>query len=878
LPGANVVVLGTPYGAATTANGSYRIRVASGSYEIQVSLIGHNTLRQKITVGENQTVTKDFTLEDNLIGLGEVVVTGTRSSDRTVIESPVPIDVIGAREIQTTGFTQTTQILKMLIPSYNAPQPSITDGTDHVRPATLRGLGPDQVLILVNGKRRHTSALVHVNGSVGRGSTGVDLNAIPVSSIERVEVLRDGAAAQYGSDAISGVINIILKQDVGFNAGINYGQYMSTTDRGYSISDGNRTNETTNFAAGTWDGQRFDADGKKQSTSYSDGKSTVLHAGYGLPFGDGSIYLSGEYTTHGATNRAGIDPRTQYSGSVPGNENTFDPLGQGVRINHKYGDGEFTDATLFLNASRPLEGGVTVYAFGGYASRHGKSAGFYRRANDARNVPQIYPNGFLPYIETDIIDFSLAAGLKGSVGGWTYDISETYGTNSLKFRVTNSLNTSFWTKSPTEFDAGTLKFSQATTNIDFFRSVDMGWSYPLNIAVGAEYRAENYKILEGQFESYALGDSASKAAGAQVFPGFSPSNKQDQTRSNVGLYVDLENKLTPVWMMSVAGRFESYSDFGSTVTGKLATRYDLGVGFALRGAISTGFRAPSLAQSYFSAISTNFISGVPYEIGTFPVNTPVAKALGAKDLQAEKSVNFSAGLTYNVANASVTVDAYQIDIKDRIVFTENFVESTVRSYLQTLGINAAGGRYFTNAVNTTTRGLDITARYGFTLGDASTLRLIAAINFNKTEITNKDAIVTPAVLQAVSKTPLFGRIEQGRFEVGQPQSTYNLMANYSFDAFELMLRTVRFGDVSAFNDNTDLTRDQTFAAKWITDGELSYHLRGNLTLAVGSNNIFDIYPDKQLKTNSTSGILQYSGLSPFGFNGRYVYSRISYTL
>ncbi|MBI3786811.1 MAG: TonB-dependent receptor, partial [Ignavibacteriales bacterium] len=268
----------------------------------------------------------------------------------------------------------------------------------------------------------------------------------------------------------------------------------------------------------------------------------------------------------------------------------------------------------------------------------------------------------------------------------------------------------------------------------------------------------------------------------------------------------------------------------------------------------------------------------PYEIGTFPVNTPVAKALGAKDLQAEKSVNFSAGLTYNVANASVTVDAYQIDIKDRIVFTENFVESTVRSYLQTLGINAAGGRYFTNAVNTTTRGLDITARYGFTLGDASTLRLIAAINFNKTEITNKDAIVTPAVLQAVSKTPLFGRIEQGRFEVGQPQSTYNLMANYSFDAFELMLRTVRFGDVSAFNDNTDLTRDQTFAAKWITDGELSYHLRGNLTLAVGSNNIFDIYPDKQLKTNSTSGILQYSGLSPFGFNGRYVYSRISYTL
>lgn len=878
LPGANVVVLGTTYGAATASNGTYRIRVASGSYEIQVSLIGHNAVRQKVTVEEDQTVTKDFTLEDNLIGLGEVVVTGTRSADRTVIESPVPIDVIGASEIQTSGFTQTTQILKMLIPSYNAPQPSITDGTDHVRPATLRGLGPDQVLVLVNGKRRHTSALVHVNGSVGRGSTGVDINAIPVSSIERVEVLRDGAAAQYGSDAISGVINIILKQDVGFNAGINYGQYMSSTERGYGLSEGNRANETTNFASGTWDGQRYDADGKKQTVSYSDGKSTVLHAGYGIPFGDGSIYLSGEYTTHGATNRAGIDPRTQYSTSVSGNENSFDPLGQGFRVNHKYGDGEFTDASIFLNVTRPLEGGMSFYAFGGYSSRSGKSAGFYRRANDARNVSQFYPNGFLPHIETDIIDFSLSAGLKGSVGGWTYDISETYGTNSLKFNVTNSVNTSFWTKSPKEFDAGTLQFSQATTNIDFFRSVDMGWSYPLNIALGAEYRMENYKIVEGQFESYALGDSASKAAGAQVFPGFAPSNKQDQTRSNIGLYVDLENKLTPVWMMSLAGRFESYSDFGSTVTGKLATRYDLGVGLAVRGAVSTGFRAPSLAQSYFSAISTNFIAGVPYEIGTFPVNTAVAKALGAKDLKAEQSTNISAGFTYNADNVSLTVDAYQIDIKDRIVFTENFIETTVRTYLQTLGINAAGGRYFTNAVSTSTRGLDITARYGFTLGEASSVRLIAAINLNKTEITNKDAIVTPAVLQAVSKTPLFGRIEQGRFEVGQPQNTYNVMANYTMNEFELMLRTVRFGEVTAYNDNTDLTRDQTYSAKWITDAELSYHFERSLTLAVGLNNIFDVYPDKQLKVNSTSGILQYSGLSPFGFNGRYVYSRISYKL
>lgn len=770
----------------------------------------------------------------------------------------------------------------MLIPSYNAPQPSIADGTDHVRPATLRGLGPDQVLVLVNGKRRHTSALVHVNGTVGRGSTGVDLNAIPASAIERVEVLRDGAAAQYGSDAISGVINIILKRSSGVDASISYGQHIGSVDRGYSPEEGNRPTETTNFASGMVDGVRFDAASRKQNVSYSDGKATTVHLGYGLPIGVGTVYLSGQYSAKDPTNRAGQDWRTQYSASVPGNENTFDPLGQGLRVNHKYGDSDLKDGILFLNGSYPLKDGMSLYAFAGYGARKGKSAGFYRRANDARNVAPLYPDGFLPHIETDIKDFSFSAGLKGTISGWSYDLSETFGSNSFNFRVTNSVNTSMWTKSPREFDAGTLKFAQSTSNLDLFRAVDVGREFPLNIALGAEFRVDNYQIVEGQPESYARGDSTSKATGSQVFPGFAPSNKQDQSRSNFGVYADLEHKLFEHWLVSVAGRFENYSDFGSTVTGKFATRYELTHGLALRGALSTGFRAPSLAQSYFSAISTNFILGVPFDIGTFPVNTAVAKALGAKDLKAEKSMNYSAGLTYNVENLSISADAYQIDITDRIVFTENFVETTVRTYLQGLGINAAGGRYFTNAVNTTTQGLDVTGRYGLDFGEMGRLKLTAAIAFTKTEITNKDAIVTPAVLKQVSQTPLFGRIEQARFEIGQPRTTYNLMANYEYGSWEFMLRTVRFGEVTSYARNSEPIPaeafDQTYGARWITDAEVSYKLLSNLRIAAGTNNAFDVYPDKILKVNSTSGNLPYSGLSPFGFNGRFVYGRISYSM
>ncbi|MDZ7308244.1 MAG: TonB-dependent receptor, partial [candidate division KSB1 bacterium] len=379
LPGANVVVLGTQLGATTRPDGTFRIRITPGSYELQVSFIGYNRLREKVTVAAGETVTKNLALQENLIGLGEVVVTGTRQADRTVVESPVPIDVLTATEIRQTGLTETSQIIQMLVPSFNFPRPSIADGTDHVRPATLRGLGPDQVLVLVNGKRRHTTALVHVNGTIGRGTTSTDLNAIPAGAIERIEVLRDGAAAQYGSDAIAGVINIILKSD-------QQASFASTVGQ----------------------------------TSENDGETVQAGANYGFQLGSsGFLHLSGEFRDHGLTNRSQPDRRQQYFSGDPRNN---DPTLTN-RINHRHGDADTRDGLLFMNASLPLSPKVTFYSFGGFSRRRGEATGFYRRALDDRTVRAIHPNGFLPEIHSTVYDASLSAGLRGTMGGWLWDLA-----------------------------------------------------------------------------------------------------------------------------------------------------------------------------------------------------------------------------------------------------------------------------------------------------------------------------------------------------------------------------------------------------------------------------------------------------------------------
>lgn len=860
LTGANIAVVGQPVGVAAGLNGDYRLSLPAGEYTIRATFIGFAPARQTVTITAGQTTTLNFDLRPDLIGADEVIVLGTRTSERTVLESPVPVDVISGVEIQAAGFTQTAQIIQLLVPSFNTTHSSVTDGTDHMRPATLRGLGPDQVLVLVNGKRRHTGALVHVNGSVGRGSTGVDLNAIPANMIERVEVLRDGAAAQYGSDAISGVINIVLKNSPGLDASLSYGQHFSRVDRGYDLGEALHLEANGTPSA---DLTAFAGQGKEQVT-YTDGQTVNLHLGYGIDLNRGNLYVAAQLRDRQRTNRAGLD----FLQAPPGGIERW-----------RYGGGELTDVSVFLNGNYSLSDNAEAYLFGGFSAREGVSSGFFRRPVQVNNIPNVYPDGFLPNIESAIADVSIAGGVRGQIGEWSYDISETFGANFFDFEVTNSGNVSLVDPAAvnpsiqTSFDVGGISFMQSTTNADFVRSFDIGTAAPLSFAVGAEFRWERFEQIAGEENSYILGPFPGPA-GAQVFPGFTPTDVKVESRSNVGLYVDLENNITSRLLLGAAGRFENYSDFGSTVTGKLAGRYELNSELAVRGAISSGFRAPSLAQSHFSKIATVFIDGTPFEVGTFPVASPVAQALGARDLKPEKSLNFSGGITFSQGNFSLTADLYRIDITDRIVLTENFTGGGIAGFLAAQGVNANGGRFFTNAVNTTTTGIDVIARYGFQLDNGDRIRLTVAGNYNTTEITNKDEIDTPAQLAAVTTTPLFGRVEQGRFEVGQPRSKVNTAINYTRGGFDALLKFNRFGEVTTQSGISTL-RDQTFSAKTLTDLEVSYRFLNNYRIALGANNLFDVYPDKQFQANSNNGIFPYSNFSPFGFEGRFVYTRVT---
>lgn len=927
LPGVTLLVVGKQIGAVSGTDGNYRLSIAAGSYQIRASFVGYKTQVVTTTIRPGRNVL-DVALQEDLIGSDEVVVLGTRREDRVVTDSPVPIDVITPRELQSTGATETMQVLQAMVPSYNAPQSSITDGTDHIKVATLRGLAPDQMLVLINGKRQHTSALVNVNGSVGRGSTGIDMNAIPSGIIERVEVLRDGAAAQYGSDAIAGVINLVLKQKKGLDVRVNAGQYVSNELRGYTESEGNRlaldgslakdASGNVLDAAGTynWDGANEAGTkrlgGSPQETiSRLDGQSIDLNLGYGLGLGEnGSLYLAANFVDKAHASRAGLDPRRNYFGiNADGTLNTSQTAGTDDpreatfdRNNFWYGNGEQTGLSLFFNGNIPLgDSGANLYAFGGYSNREGLTGCFFRPASDNRTIRSLYPHGFLPKINGLVTDYTLTGGFKGTLGDWSYDLSEKYGSNTLRFNMKDVANVTYGATSPTKIDSGALSFGQATTNLDLFRQLDVGMASPLSVALGGEFRWENYKILQGEEVSYKDGGQkvldgpnkgAAAAVGCQCFPGFAPNSLSDAKRTSFGAYADLENNITNNILLSLAGRFENYSDFGSNFSGKFATKIDLTESLGLRGAISTGFRAPSLQQQYFTTISTNFINGVPFEVGTFTVDSPVAKALGATALKPETSFNLSAGITFNAGNFAATIDAYQIEIKDRITFTENFTGTTVQNFLATKGINANGGRFFTNAIDTRTQGLDLTARYATQVGPGK-LRASVALNLNKTEITNAAAdkknsflryIPATPGLEALGFTALIGRQRLNDFEGAQPTDKETLTLQYDINNIGITLRAIRYGEVTSLAaDAPDSTtgfnpRDQVFSAKTLFDAEVNYKFRRGAQLSIGSNNILDVYPDKVWKVDSNNGILPYSAFSPFGFMGRYVYTRLSYSL
>ena len=822
-----------------------------------------------------------------------IIVTGTRRTDRTVAESTVPIDVIGGEALAHSGYTDTNRVLNQLVPSFNFPQPSLTDGTDSLRPASLRGLSPDQVLVLINGKRRHASALLNLNGSVGRGSSAVDLNEIPPIAIERIEVLRDGAASQYGSDAIAGVINIQLKKASGVTGSVTYGQYDTSLSgvadvTGVQVGANGLPVVVTPGGGGANDVLGLTTTGKDKHRS--DGGIITVASNIGVAIGaNGYFNFTAQYSDRNPTNRSGADPRRQYLTIGDPRELTFD------RYNHRFGDGNSRDYNFFLNAAVDLGENFQLYTFGSYGDRKADGAGFFRRSNDARNrdfsastttfVP-FYADGFLPIIGSKIIDASLAVGIKGTIGEWNTDLSVVNGSNRLEYSVLNTFNTSLGgATSPTIFDAGGLRSGQTSVNLDVSRDITFGGLKSLTFAAGAEYRRDAFRIRAGDTGSYINGPFSAApfnaAGGAQVFPGFRPNNALDVSRNSVAGYAELDADINDQLTVQVAGRYEHYSDFGNTVNGKFAARWEPIKGYALRGSVSTGFRAPSLAQQFFTTTSTNNVAGTLIEVGTFGVADPVAVALGSKPLKAEKSTNFSVGAALNpFQGLNLTVDYYNIKIRDRIVLSENLTGAAVAGLLTGAGINnVTSARFFINGIDTRTQGIDVVASYRVPEFGAGNFTLSTGFNHNTSKILSR------AVLPSLPGLLLFGRTESFRITDGQPRDKFNAGLDWDKGIVGATLRTTRYGTVFLPGNAAAITvpkfgvaNDVQLSPKWITDLEVRVTPLKGIELAVGANNLFDVYPDR-LPAGGVFGtnqfFLPYSSQSPFGFNGRFLYARVT---
>ncbi|KAB7772277.1 TonB-dependent receptor plug domain-containing protein [Xanthomonas maliensis] len=758
--------------------------------------------------------------------LDTVIVTGTRVSDRTVAESQSPIDIISAESLAATGTPELATALARALPSLNFPRPALSDGTSAIRPAQLRGLSPDQVLVLVNGKRRHTSSLLNLNGTIGRGAAAVDLNTIPVAAIARVEVLRDGASAQYGSDAIAGVVNIVLKgTEKGGSLQAGFGQYSAGDGNNYELS----------------------------------GDTGVAYGG-----DRGWLHVAAQLNQQDPTDRA-----RGYAGAPSASQPA---VGQKA---FKIGDPQVDAQAASLNTEYQFSDTVTGYAFATASNRNIDAFAFFRApGNTAQNIVSIYPQGFLPEIQTYAKDRALVAGVRGATaGGWDWDASYNYGYNRIDFHTRNTLNVSLGPTSPTEFYDGALETTQNIVNLDVKKGFDWGLAYPVTVAFGAEYRNEKWNQSPGEPGSYF--QAGTLAGGAQGFGGFAPSVAGRYSRDSYALYADIEADLTDKFSAGLAGRYEDYSDFGNQTSGKLSARYAFSDKVALRGTVASGFRAPSLAQQYFQSTSTTFLAGNPnpFEIRTFPANSTVARALGAEPLDAETSLSYSLGLVLQPTDALyLTVDAYQIDVDDRIVLSSNLTGAGVRSLLEAQGIfGINGGRYFTNAVDTRTRGVDVVGSYRWQLA-ASSIDLTAGYNYSETEV--RRVAPNPAALSANGLSlERIDRTERGRIEEGFPRDKFLLNGSWSNAQWTLALGATRYGKYST--RPSDARNDQTFGAKWVVDASASYKI-DRWTLTLGADNVLDEYPDENNFANSTSGQFPYSNLSPFGFNGAYVYGRINY--
>lgn len=917
LPGVSVTVEGTNKGTVTDFDGKYSIMVTMNE-NLLFSYVGYNTKKLQM----DGTKTFNVTLTSG-VALNEVVVVGSRNPSRTAVDTPVPVDVIDITQLITSGpQVNLNQILNYVAPSFSSNTQTISDGTDHVDPASLRGLGPDQVLVLINGKRRHTSSLVNVNGTFGRGSVGTDLNAIPSEAIERLEILRDGAAAQYGSDAIAGVINIVLKRtynklDFNITTGANFSKNANNETGGV---DGETTNISANYGLQLGDKGGFinftgDFDVRKDYSRMKAWEGTIFNLyntverfanndGYDISkLQDDDVSDVINYATLAGINLNGASTKADLRTILSADNTTLELAARGLQksdFNMRVGQSALRGGRFFANMSLPLnDKGTELYAFSGLSSRNGNSAGFYRLPNQSRTYTPMYINGFLPEINSTIVDKSFAVGIKGKINSWDVDFSNTWGKSSFLYTIGNTSNASMQNASPKIFDAGGFSFMQNSVDLDisqFFANTLAG----LNIAFGAEYRMENYSIVAGEQPSYAQYTSAgqvitlasqtpskdffgaSRPGGSQVFPGFSPANELSRGRNSIAGYFDTEADITKSFLVSFATRYENYSDFGSTINFKLATRIKASDNVNFRAAFNTGFRAPSLAQLYFNSTSTIFDNlGNPQEVGTFSNDSKVAELLGIPKLKQETSKSISLGLTAKIpeAHLNLTVDGYFVGIDNRVVYTGQFTAPSgsqgdeLRQLLSQA--NASAASFFANAINTQSKGLDIVLTHQTAVGNNAVLRSDLSGTFSKTiKVGNIKA--SKVLENAGLVETYFPEDSRIYLEAAVPRTKFTLSNNYTTNKFNIFLRNVWFGPVT--EATTTIANQQVFSAKLVTDLSIGYKLSKTLTGTIGANNIFDVYPDRALEqyNNRSSGRFDWSRRAQqFGIGGRFLFARLT---
>ncbi|UVW27803.1 TonB-dependent siderophore receptor [Massilia sp. H6] len=749
------------------------------------------------------------------------VVGSRRVGNASSVDTAVPVDFIPmTKATEQGGQFDLAQVLNNVSPSFNSTRQTGADGADLVDSAALRGLGSDQTLVLVNGKRRHTTALVNLFGARNRGNTGTDMNALPLMAIRNVQVLRDGAAAQYGSDAIAGVINIELKKNLGCESVLGYGQY-----------------------------------------SEGDGENWLASAYCGVAVADGVLGITGEYYDRGRSNRA-----------EEGNPRII-------------GDTKAQNKTLYVNGEFPAGPGK-LYLTAGVQTRDASSAAFARGGLGSDDIPSrnsaaMYPNGFVPFINGDVDDRWGTLGYRWQLGEWNADLSQTYGYNRLMYNIANTLNASIANRdlanggkgiSASQFDAGGFSFRQATTNVDVSRFYS-GVMNGMNLAFGLEHRRENYKIFAGEAGSWIDVDGVGMGgnAGSQGFPGFQPADQTDAKRDSSAGYVDIETDVTDRFKLQAALRHERYSDFGSTTTGKLAGAYRINPQVLLRGSVSTGFRAPSLQQVYFSSTFTDFVSGQPLDVVLAPNGGPVANAAGIPQLKDEQSNSATLGLTWSPTQAlSVTADLYRINIDDRIVLSGRFDADNypaLGATLQQLGVGQA--QFFVNSVDTKTQGLDVTVSHRADLG-AGKLNTFLALNFGKTEVTGVHA---PSALTGFEDVLLSER-ERLFIEEGAPRRKATLGFEYALGKLESALRIVHFGPQTLGTFSGPPVPNQYYEAKTSADLSFTWSFTNKTKFTVGGTNIFNVKPTLQ-DANETDNGFKYESVQ-FGLNGAALFARLSH--